>query len=139
MKKICTIIVLAAISLIVVAQEKKTITIQQPQSKNAMVANMVKSILTNAFAHSDEWQLVAEMSLEQMMAAMEGTGKAAGNTAQYLLITAIQEMDGKCYISCKIMNFETGAFDASAMEVSEPSPQSIQQACSSLAKQLLAK
>ena len=138
MKKLL-LILLSALSLTAFAQEKKTITIQQPQCSNAMVANMVKSALTNAFARSDEWQPVAEMSLEQMMAAMDRTGNAAGSTAQYLLITAIQEMDGMCYISCKIMNLETGALDASAMEVSESSPQSIQQTCSALVKQLLEK
>ena len=139
MKKLL-IILLSALSLTAFAQEQKTITIMQPQCNNAMVANVVKSILESAFARSDEWQLVEGVSLEPMInASVNDNGNAVGNTARYFLTTTILEMDDMCNISCKIINRETGTMEAYATELSETSLQSIQQATSSLVKQLLEK
>lgn len=139
MKKLLFIL-LSAFSLTVHAQEQKTITIMQPKCNNAMVANVVKSILESAFARSDEWQLVEGVSLEQMInASVNDNGNAVGNTARYFLTTTIREMDDMCNISCKIINRETGTMEAYATELSETSLQSIQQATSSLVKQLLEK
>ena len=126
-------ILLSILSLTAMAQEKKTISIQRPQCGNAMVANMVKSSLTKSFALSEEWQPVEEMSFEQML-NMDGN---SSKQPQFMLMTSIQNMEGIYYISCRIMDTDTMATIASAMEMSETSPQSILDACNAIAKQLI--
>ena len=98
-----------------------------------MVANMVKSSLTKSFALSEEWQPVEEMSFEQML-NMDGN---SSKQPQFMLMTSIQNMEGIYYISCRIMDTDTMATIASAMEMSETSPQSILDACNAIAKQLI--
>lgn len=140
MKKIFTIIVLAVITLMTAAQEKKTIAIQQPQGGNAMVANMVKSTLTNAFAKSEEWQPVERPSEEELNRRMLA-GEPVGNlqSAQYILATEMQEVFGELMISCTIIEIETAMIIGTDRKMCQPSPQSIMQASYEIAKQLLEK
>lgn len=140
MKKIFTIIVLVALSLIAFAQDKKNIVIAQPQCHNAMVAKLIKSSLSAAFAQSDEWQPIERPSDEEMKKALE-EGGTVGNmpTAQYMLATSVNDMGGQSFISCRIMEIESSAIVGSAMASAESSPQSIKDASASLAQQLLAK
>lgn len=140
MKKIFMIIVLSALSLMAFAQDKKNIVIAQPQCQNAMVAKLITSSLSAALAQSDEWQPVERPSDEEMKKALE-EGGTVGNmpTAQYMLTTSVDDMGGMSFISCKIMDIETSAIVGSAMASAESSPQSIKDACTSLAQQLLAK
>lgn len=140
MKKIFTIIVLVALSLTAVAQDKKNIIIAQPQCQNAMVANLIKSSLSAAFAQSDEWQPIERPSDEEMARALAAGGKVGVMpTAQYVLVTTVDEMGGDSFISCKIMDKETSTIVNTAKASAKSSPKSIQKACSSLAKQLLKK
>ena len=139
MKKLL-IILLSALSLTAFAQDKKNIVIAQPQCQNAMVAKLIKSSLSAALAQSDEWQPIERPSDEEMKKALE-EGCTVGNmpTAQYVLTTAVDDMGGMSFISCRIMDIETSAIVGSAMASAESSPQSIKDACASLAQQLLAK
>ena len=54
MRKIFFFILFAALSLTIVAQEKKTITIQQPKCDNAAIANILKTSLTEALIAAEE-------------------------------------------------------------------------------------
>lgn len=139
MKKLL-IILLSALSLTAFAQDKKNIVIAQPQCQNAMVAKLITSSLSAALAQSDEWQPVERPSDEEMKKAME-EGGTVGNmpTAQYVLATSVDAMAGVSFISCRIMDVESSAIVGSAMASAESSPQSIKEACASLAQQLLAK
>lgn len=134
------IILLSAISLTAFAQDKKNIVIAQPQCQNAMVAKLITSSLSAALAQSDEWQPVERPSDEEMKKALE-EGGTVGNmpTAQYMLTTSVDDMGGMSFISCRIMDIETSAIVGLAMASAESSPQSIKDACTSLAQQLLAK
>lgn len=133
-------IMLLALSLTAFAQDKKNIVIAQPQCQNAMVAKMIKSSLSAAFAQSDEWQPI-ERSSDEEMAKMLAAGEKIGNmpTAQYVLATSVDDMGGMSFISCRIMDVESSAILGSAMASVDSSPQSIKDACASLALQLLAK
>ena len=131
---------LSVLSLTVVAQEEKTIAIQQPRGGNAMAVNIVKNMLTNAFASSDEWQPVERPSEEEInMRYLAGQSVGNLQPAQYILTTEINEVLEALYISCNVTNVETGQMVSGAVEMCEPSLQSIQNACASLTKQLLEK
>ena len=134
------IFLISALSLTAVAQEKKTIVILQPQSKNTVAANLVKGTLARAFVGSEEWQSVERPSEDEMNRMMLA-GEPVGNLqpAKYILTTVINEDSGMLYITCNIIDKESGMMVGSAMEMCETSPQSILQASSSLAKQLLEK
>ena len=56
-----------------------------------------------------------------------------------MLTTSVDDMGGMSFITCRIMDIETSAVVSSAMAPAESSPQSIKDACTSLAQQLLAK
>jgi hypothetical protein len=137
MKRIL-LVLLSAISLVVSAQEKKAIVIQQTQGDNAMIASMITGKLTAAFANSDDWQPVERPSSEETNRRMLA-GEHVGNLqpAQYILLTEIQEVFGELMISCKIVEIETALTAGVATATCEPTPQSIQQASSSLVNQLL--
>ena len=134
------IILLSALSLTAFAQDKKNIVIAQPQCQNAMVVNLIKSSLSAALAQSDEWQPVERPSDEEMKRALE-EGSTVGNmpTAQYVLATSVDDMGGMFFISCRIMDVESSTIVGSSMASAESSPQSIKDACASLAQQLLVK
>lgn len=139
MKKIF-IILLSALSLTAFAQEKKNIVISSIQCQNTMVASSVRNNLTQAFADSDEWQPIERPSDEQLKKMLDA-GEEVGNipSTKYVLSTEIQDMQSMYFISCRIMDVETTAIVYFATQMSESSPQSIQQACASLANQLLGK
>lgn len=139
MKKLF-ITLLSVISLTAFAQDKKTIVIVQPQCQNAMVAKLIKSSLSAALAQSDEWQPIERPSDEEM-AKMLAAGEKVGDmpTAQYVLVTSVDDMGGMSFISCQIMDKETAASVNTAMASADSSPKSIKEACAILAKQLLAK
>lgn len=117
MKKLL-LILLSFLSLTIVAQEKKTITIQQPKCDDAAIANILKTSLTEALVSSEKWQPVE-------------TG------GQCLLIIEVSPMGDSGFISCKIMDIESARMFAYATEQSKMKPKKIQKACKSLAKQLL--
>lgn len=131
---------LSALSLTAMAEEKKTIVIQLPTGGTAMMANMIKNQLVTAFATSEEWQPIEQPSEEEMNRRMLA-GEPVGNlqTAQYILTTEMQEVFGEFMISCKIIEIETALMMDSAKEMCKPSPQSILQASTEIAKQLLEK
>lgn len=134
------IILLSALSLTVFAQDKKRIVVSQPRCENTIVANLVKTSLSQAFADSDDWQPIERPSKDEMNRMLLEGGKIGDlPTTQYVLSADIQDMQGMCFISCLIFDKETGVVVNSATEMSESSPQNIQQACASLAKQLLEK
>lgn len=120
MRKIFFFILFAALSLTIVAQEKKTITIQQPKCDNAAIANILKTSLTEALISSEEWQPVE-------------TG------GQCMLIIEVFPMGDSCFISCKIMDVTSAITLATANEQSQLQPKNVQNVCKSLAKQLLEK
>lgn len=127
-------------SLSAFAQDKKNIVIAQPQCQNAMVANLIKSSLSAALAQSDEWQPIERPSDEEMSRAIAAGGKVGDMpTAQYVLVTSVDDMGGMSFISCRIMEIESSAIVGAAMASAESSPQSIKDASASLAQQLLAK
>lgn len=136
MKKLL-LILLSVLSLTAMAQERKTIVIQQPQSDDEMLADLVRGKLTAAFASSEEWQPI-ERSTEMLM-KMTPEEVSKLQPPQYILITEIQDVFGELSISCRITEIETTRMIGHAREMCEPSLRSIQQACSSLAKQLLEK
>ncbi|MBP5477137.1 MAG: hypothetical protein J6Y00_05570 [Paludibacteraceae bacterium] len=137
MKKLFLILAVA-LSLTAVAQEKKTITIQQPNCKSTMVAKLVYGTLTREFLKSEEWQLIARPSDEDIKRSIQA-GEPVGDMpkAQYVLVTEILEDEDICFVECKIIDTETAVVVNSAMEMTEQSPKSIQETCVSLAKQLL--
>lgn len=135
MKKLLIIFTIA-LSLTAFAAEKNTITIMQPKCDNAMMANVVKSSLTMAFAKSEEWQPMEEMSPDQMLKVME---RNSDQLSQYMLMTTIQTIDGKYLISCRIMEMATMATMAIVEEMSDGSPRSMLQACESIEQKLLKK
>ena len=139
MKKLLFIL-FSTLSLTAFAQDKKRIVVSQPSCENTIVANIVKTSLYQAFVDSDEWQPIEHPSEdEKNRILLEGEKIGDLPTAQYVLSTEIQDMQGMCFISCRIMNVETAAIVYTATQISESSPQSIQQACVSLAHQLLDK
>ena len=139
MKKLL-IILLSVVSLTAFAQDKKNIVIAQPQCQNAMVAKLIKSSLSAAFAQSDEWQPIERPSDEEMAKVLAAGGKVGDMpTAQYVLVTSVDDMGGMSFISCKIMDNETSTIVNTAMASADSSPQSIKDACASLTEQLLAK
>lgn len=134
------IILLSALSLTAVAQEKKNIVISPIQCENTMISCLVKSNLIKSFIQSEEWQPIERPSEDEInRMLLEGRKIGVLPTAQYVLSTDIQDMQGMCFISCRIMDAETAAIVSSATQMSASSPESIQQACASLANQLLDK
>ena len=119
MKKLI-IILLSALSLAMVAQEKKTITIQQPKCDDAAIANVLKTSLTEALVNSEEWEPVE-------------TG------GQCILIIEVCPIGDSCFISCKILDVESALAFAYANEQCKLKLKKIQKVCKSLAKQLLEK
>ena len=133
MKKLL-ILFLSALSLTAFAQQKKNIRILQPKSSNEMVSRSVNNEMTRLFTESSEWQPVTYPSVDEVNID-ESKNKA--QLAQYMLITEIEDMGGMYIISSKIVEIETAGVISTAMSMSESSPQSLIQACTELAKQLL--
>lgn len=139
MKKLL-LILLSAMALTAVAQDKKTIAIQEPKGGNAMMANMVKNQLLTALATSDEWQSVERPSEEEMNRRLLA-GEPVGNLqpTQYILAIEMQEVFGEFMISCTIIETETAMIIGAAREMCDSSPKSIQHASTEIAKQLFEK
>lgn len=133
MKKIL-IILLSAISVTTFAQEKKNIRILQPKSGNEMVSQLVNNEMTKILTESAEWQVVAYPSVSDVN--MEESERKT-QPAQYMLITEIEDIGGMYMISSKIVEIETAGIISTAMNMSKSTPQSIIQACTEIAKQLL--
>jgi len=134
------IILLSVVSLAAFAQDKKNIVIAEPQCQNAMVTKLIKSSLSAALAQSDEWQPIERPSDEEMARALAAGGKVGDMpTAQYVLVTSVDEMGGEYFVSCKIMDKEAATIVSAAMASASSSPQSIKDACTTLTEQLLTK
>lgn len=139
MKNYLFFCLLSVFSLTAFAQDKKSITISPIQCQNSVVADMVKEHLIYAFVQSDEWQVLENKSVAEIKEDFARGAIGDLPAAQYMLTTEIQDMQDMCYISCRIINKEIGAVIRSASAMVESSPQNIQQACASLANQLLEK
>lgn len=100
MKNIISIILLTVLSLAAVAQEKQTILIKQPQGGNAVVQTLLKNALTNAAIESGKYLPVEQPSIEDMLNGNDLNFK-------YMLVTEINELSDRLFVSISIIEFET--------------------------------
>ena len=100
MKKMISFFFTSLLLLAAVAQEKQTILIKQPQGGSAVVQTLLKNALTNSAIESGKYQPVEQPSIEDMLNGNDLNFK-------YMLVTEINELSDKLYVTIRIIEFET--------------------------------
>lgn len=150
MKKLF-IILLSALSLTVVAQEKKTVAVLNPicrdNSVNAFYQQMVRGAMESAVTASEEYEAYDRSAFDmiQQEQAFQRTG--AVNDSQilkmgemagvdYVLVPEVSAYDGYMSTIVKILNVTTGKYDKSVDDYTQLNPEDVKKKCSEMASSL---
>ncbi len=150
MKKLF-IILLSALSLTAVAQEKKTVAVLEPICRDKSVKPfyqlLIRGEMESAVTATDEYtsfdrtafdKITEEQKFQRSGAVNDSQIKSLGEIAgvDYILVTEVSADEG--YITCiaKILNVETGHSTKSYNELMELNALSVKDGCRSLASQL---
>lgn len=150
MKKLF-IILLSALSLTVVAQEKKTVAVLNPicrdNSVNAFYQQMVRGAMESAVTASEEYEAYDRSAFDmiQQEQAFQRTGavsdsqiKKMGEMAgvDYVLVPEVSAYDGYMSTIVKILNVTTGKYDKSVDDYTQLNPEDVKKKCSEMASSL---
>lgn len=140
MKTRLTLFLLFSLTSAVFAQGKKTISVFLPLCEDPIVAYIVKGSLTNALAHSQQWQVIdREKALDaatRAMAAGQDVQLANLQEPQYLLQTEIFNTDGNNLIACSIIDAQSAAVVSRSTQICGFTLTEIQEAVQTIAQQL---
>ena len=150
MKKLF-IILLSALSLTAVAQQKKTVAVLDPicrdKSVNAFFQQMVRGAMESAVTASEEYEAYDRSAFDQIQKeqAFQRTGavndsqiKKMGELAgvDYVLVSEVSAYEGYLATIIKILNVTTGKYDKSADDYMELKPESVKTKCREMASSL---
>lgn len=143
MKKLL-LIVLSALSLTAVAQNKKTVAVLDPicrdNSVNAFFQQMVRGAMESAVTASSEYEAYDRSAFDQIQKeqAFQRTGavsdsqiKKMGEMAgvDYVLVSEVSAFEGYLSAVVKILNITTGKYDKSIDDVTELNPNAVKSKC----------
>ena len=150
MKKLF-IILLSALSLTAVAQNKKTVAVLDPicrdNSVNVFFQQMVRGAMESAVTMSNEYEAYDRSAFDQIQKeqAFQRTGavsdsqiKKMGELAgvDYVLVSEVSAYEGYLSTIIKILNVTTGKYDKSADDYMELKPESVKTKCREMASSL---
>ncbi|MBR1878094.1 MAG: hypothetical protein IJ814_03695 [Paludibacteraceae bacterium] len=150
MKKLLMIL-LSALSLMTVAQEKKTVAVLDPicrdNSVNAFFQQMVRGAMESAVTSSAEYEAYDRSAFDmiQKEQAFQRTGavndsqiKKMGEMAgvDYVLVSEVSAYEGYLSAVIKILNVTTGKYDKSADDFMELKPDAVKSKCKEMASSL---
>lgn len=150
MKKLF-IILLSALSLTAVAQQKKTVAVLDPicrdNSVNVFFQQMVRGAMESAVTMSNEYEAYDRSAFDQIQneQAFQRTGavndsqiKKMGELAgvDYVLVSEVSAYEGYLSTIIKILNVTTGKYDKSADDYMELKPESVKTKCREMASSL---
>ena len=150
MKKLF-IILLSALSLTAVAQNKKTVAVLDPicrdNSVNVFFQQMVRGAMESAVTMSNEYEAYDRSAFDQIQneQAFQRTGavndsqiKKMGEMAgvDYVLVSEVSAYEGYLSTIIKILNVTTGKYDKSADDYMELKPESVKTKCREMASSL---
>ena len=150
MKKLL-ILLLSALSLTAVAQNKKTVAVLDPicrdNSVNVFFQQMVRGAMESAVTMSNEYEAYDRSAFDQIQneQAFQRTGavndsqiKKMGEMAgvDYVLVSEVSAYEGYLSTIIKILNVTTGKYDKSADDYMELKPESVKTKCREMASSL---
>lgn len=150
MKKLL-IILLSALSLTAVAQNKKTVAVLDPicrdNSVNVFFQQMVRGAMESAVTMSNEYEAYDRSAFDQIQKeqAFQRTGavndsqiKKMGELAgvDYVLVSEVSAYEGYLSAIIKILNVTTGKYDKSADDFMELKPEAVKSKCREMASSL---
>ena len=150
MKKLI-ILLLSALSLTAVAQQKKTVAVLDPicrdNSVNVFFQQMVRGAMESAVTMSNEYEAYDRSAFDQIQneQAFQRTGavsdsqiKEMGEMAgvDYVLVSEVSAYEGYLSTIIKILNVTTGKYDKSADDYMELKPESVKTKCREMASSL---
>ena len=153
MKKLI-IILLSALSLAVVAQDKKTVAVLNPicrdNSVNLFFQQMVRGAMESAVTASSEYEAYDRSAFDQIQKeqAFQRTGavndsqiKKIGELAgvDYVLVSEVSAYEGYLSAIIKILNVTTGKYDKSTDDFMELKPEAVKSKCKEMAASLFGK
>lgn len=145
------ILLLSALSLTAVAQQKKTVAVLDPicrdKSVNAFFQQMVRGAMESAVTASEEYEAYDRSAFDQIQneQAFQRTGavsdsqiKEMGEMAgvDYVLVSEVSAYEGYLATIIKILNVTTGKYDKSADDYMELKPESVKTKCREMASSL---
>ena len=150
MKKLF-LILLSALSLSSLAQEKKTVAVLDPicrdKSVNAFFQQMVRGAMESAVTASSEYEAYDRSAFDQIQKeqAFQRTGavsdsqiKKMGEMAgvDYVLVSEVSAYEGYLSAVIKILNVTTGKYDKSVDDFMELKPNAVKSKCNEMAASL---
>jgi len=150
MKKLF-ILLLSALSLTAVAQNKKTVAVLDPicrdNSVNVFFQQMVRGAMESAVTMSNEYEAYDRSAFDQIQKeqAFQRTGavndsqiKKMGELAgvDYVLVSEVSAYEGYLSAIIKILNVTTGKYDKSADDFMELKPEAVKNKCREMASSL---
>lgn len=153
MKKLL-IILLSALSLAAVAQQKKIVAVLDPicrdKSVNAFFQQMVRGTMESAATSSLEYeaydrsafdQIQKEQTFQQLGAVSDSLIKKMGEMAgvDYVLGSEVSSSEGYLSVNFKILNVTTGEYDKTVNDIMKLNPQEVKERCKEMASSILCK
>lgn len=132
------IVLLSVFSFTAVAQEKKTLLINEPQGSTPAIQNMLMSTLTSAATESTDYQpiLKSDRSTALSMSGAENLSKAPA--IELMLLTQIQDFGGALMIIVRIVDIESASIIKTVTEMLESVSdlELLRQQCSAISKKM---
>lgn len=153
-KKNLFILLLSALSLTAVAQQKKTVAVLDPicrdNSVNVFFQQMVRGAMESAVTTSNEYEAYDRSAFDQIQKeqAFQRTGavndsqiKKMGEMAgvDYVLVSEVSAYEGYLSTIIKILNVTTGKYDRSIDDFMELKPEAVKTKCKEMATSLFGK
>ena len=150
MKKLL-ILLLSALSLTTVAQNKKTVAVLDPicrdNSVNVFFQQMVRGAMESAVTTSNEYEAYDRSAFDQIQKeqAFQRTGavndsqiKKMGELAgvDYVLVSEVSAYEGYLAATIKILNVTTGKYEESENDFMELKPEAVKSKCGEMASSL---
>ncbi len=145
------ILLLSALALTAVAQQKKTVAVLDPicrdNSVNVFFQQMVRGAMESAVTTSNEYdaydrsafdQIQKEQAFQRTGAVSDSQIKKMGEMAgvDYVLVSEVSAYDGYLSAIVKILNVTTGKYDKSNDDIMELKPEAVKVKCKEMAKSL---
>lgn len=150
MKTKVFIVLLLALSITAVAQQKKVAVLDpicRDSSVNTFFSQTVRGAMENVISATDEYQAYDRTAFDKIMEEHHFQRSGAVNDADikqmgvmagvdYILVPELSAYEGYLSVNVKILNVETGRYDKSANEIVEMDPPKVKKVCGEMAKKM---
>ena len=136
--KLIPIFLLSVLSFTVVAQEKKTLLINEPQGGTPVIQNMLMSTLTSAATESTDYQPISKSDRLTALSMSDTVNLGKAPVAKLMLLTQIEDFGGALMITVRIVDIESRAIIKTVTEMleSDSDLELLRQQCSVISKKL---